>query len=485
MNLRRILILLVLVAALGTYLWVYEVPQAQKEGQKAKLLGVDKDAVTAITLVYPDREIALRKDDGGWRLTRPVDGPADDAAVKSLLTTVVDAEVQKTLDEMPQDLSSFGLDKPSVIVTLTLKDGSQPPPVVVGKNTAIGGKTYVRKGDEQKLYLTASTVQSALSKQAKDLRDKQLFAFQDDDASRVEIRSDRGDVTTLIRSGKDDWTIEPGSLRADPTEVRSYLSSLRATRATDFPDDIGGDLVKYGLDRPRLTVTVASGKDGAESRTLLIGGETTEGTQKQVYAKRVDQATVYTLGDWSYRGLDKHANVFRDKTVLGFDPARVGRAVVARKDGATITLARTGEGAWQVEGAEGKKTNEAACSRFLDDVRDLRGSDIAAEPAQDLAPFGLDAPDLRITLTDKDGQPIGTVLGTKRDTKYYVMRGDVPTVFEARDYMYLRLDRRQRDFLEAEPTPETSIKQGAAVSPSTTAPPGAGNDAAEEDDDSD
>src|SRR5262249_23654194 len=158
------------------------------------------------------------------------------------------------------------------------------------------------------------------------------------------IRPEGAEKTTLLRADKDNWTIEPGSLKADPTEVRSYLSSLRATRAVDFPDDMPADLSKYGLDKPRLTITVSAGKDGADSRILLLGGEKREGSQKQVYAKRIDQPTVYALGDWSFRTLSKGASQFRDKTVLGFDPARVGRAVVARKDGATVTLARTDKG---------------------------------------------------------------------------------------------------------------------------------------------
>jgi len=58
-SVRRILVLLVLVAALGVYLAVYELPQAEKEGKKEKLLGVDKDAVTGISLVYPDRAMEV------------------------------------------------------------------------------------------------------------------------------------------------------------------------------------------------------------------------------------------------------------------------------------------------------------------------------------------------------------------------------------------------------------------------------------------
>jgi len=470
---RRILVLLVLVAALGTYVYVYEVPKAQREGKKEKLLDVDKDSITAIALIYPDREIELRKGDKGWRLAKPLDAPADETVVKSVLVTLADAEVQKTLDELPKDLTPFGLDKPAVTARFTLKDGSSPPPIAVGKNTAIGGRTYVRKGEEPKLYLTSSSIGFGLKKEPKDLRDKQLIAFQDDDVTRVDIRSQGADPVTLVRKDKDAWTIDPGDHPADSTEVRSYLSSLRATRAIDFPDDAPAELVKYGLGDPRLVVTVATGKDGAGTQSLLVGGETTQGSQKQVYAKRGDQPTVYALGDWSFRTLTKTAGQFRDKTVLGFDPGRVGRAVLARKDGSTIAMARADAG-WTVEGADGKKPKDTVIASFLDDVRDLRGSDVAAEPATDLGRFGLDTPDLRIALTDKDGQAIGTIAAAKHDAKYYVMRTGGETVFEARDYMYARLDKQLRDFVE----------DPAAATTTVPAPPpaaGAEDDGADED----
>jgi hypothetical protein len=84
---------------------------------------------------------------------------------------------------------------------------------------------------------------------------------------------------------------------------------------------------------------------------------------------------------------------------------------------------------------------------------------VAAEPPGDLARFGLDAPDLRLTLTDKDGQQMGTVLAARKDSKYYAMRDGGQTVFEIRDYMYTRLDKRQPDFLEtAQATPPATPK---------------------------
>ena len=468
---RRILILLVLVAALGTYLYVYELPEAAREGKKAKLVGVDKDAVTGLVLTYPDRELELKKDDQGWRLLRPADAPADDTVMKGVLSTLTDAEVQKTLDQLPQNLADFGLDKPTVTVKLTLKDGSQPPPLVVGKNTAIGGKAYVRKDDEPKLYLTTSALGYGLNKQAKDVRDKTILAFKDEDVSRVEIKAENGDTVTLVRKDKEAWTVEPGDHPGDTTEVRSYLSSLRSTRAVDFPDDHPQDLGKYGLAAPRLTVTVATGTDGAASQALLVGAETTEGSQKQIYAKRGDQPTVYALGDWTFRTLAKPPSQFRDKTVLGFDPTRVGKLAFERKDGGAVRLARA-EGKWTLEGAEGKTSKDSAIATLLDDLRDLRGADIAAEPAKDLAAWGLDHPDLRITLTDKEGQPIGTVLAAKHDGKPYVMRAGSETVFEARDYMYARLDKQPKDLVEEPGAAAEAAKATTTTEPSAPPEPG-------------
>jgi hypothetical protein len=456
-KLGRILVLFLLVAGLGAYLYWVEVPKARQEATKAKLVTTAQDDITSVTLVFPDRELALRKQDGTWRLTAPIDAPADNTAVKALLGALTGAEVQKSLDEAPADLAAFGLDKPDPTVKLATAKGDLPA-IAVGKNTAIGGKTYVRIGNDPKVVLTASTLKFALNKQPKDLRDKQLLSFKDDDVTRVDIAPAKGPPVTLVRKEKDAWTLQPGEQPTDITEVRSYLASLRSTRAVDFPDT---DAAAAGLDDPRLTVTVHLGKNATQA--LLIGKETTQGTQKQVFAKRRDLPTVVTLGDWSLRTLGKDAWQFRDKTILGFGADRVGRIVIERKNGPGATLVHGEPGGWTVENE--KQSKGGVIQRFVDDLRDLKGSAIAEEPAKDLKRFGLDAPDIRLTIVDREQKPMGTVLLAKKDGKYYGMREGGPTVFEVRDYMYTRLDKQQRDFVGVE-TPPTTVPSAAGDEPS-------------------
>jgi hypothetical protein len=127
--------------------------------------------------------------------------------------------------------------------------------------------------------------------------------------------------------------------------------------------------------------------------------------------------------------------------------------VLERKDGPGATLVHGEPGGWSVEKEQQSKAG--VIQRFIDDLRELRGSSIAEEPPKNLKGFGLDAPDLRLTIVDREQKPMGTILLAKHDGKYYAMREGGPTVFEVRDYMYTRLDKQQRDFVGVEAPPST------------------------------
>jgi hypothetical protein len=466
-NPKRIALLFVVVAALGGYLFFYELPKAEREAQKDKLVDVAQDDVIGIELDFPDRKLVLQKDGKTWKLVQPIEAQADDAAMQSLLLALVNAEVQRTLDDLPKDLAPFGLDRPNPTVTLTVKNGSVPP-IHVGAQTKIGQKTYVRLGDEQKLLLSPSNLKLALDKQPKDLRDKTMLAFEDDAVTRLEIDGS-GEPVVLSRTKDDVWTVTPGDYPADATEVNSYLSSLRATRAVDFPDDAPADLAKYGLAEPKLRVTVTAGSgESAAASTLSLGGETTEGTTKRLYAMRSDRPGVVTVGDWSQKNLDKSVATFRDKTVFAFDPAEVSRVALQRRAGVGVNLERGADGSWSVPGTKGSQP--VAITALLDDLRDLRGADVVTDQAGDLAAYGLNAPALRITLYGKDGKPLGTVLATNHDGKFYAMREGQPTVYGLRDYMFTRLDKQEKDFLPGAAPAAPALPGGAPVPP-PAAPP--------------
>jgi len=464
MRFRSTLLLAIVFFALGGYLYFVEFERAEEEAKKKTLLSFESGEVTKIELIYPDRQITVEKADGSWRLTSPVEAAADNIAVDNLVQAVAECEVKKSLDDVPEDLAPFGLDTPKATVTLTLGDNALPA-IRVGKTSPVGFSTYVQRADEAKIYLTSSAFQSGMEKQVKDLRDKGILHVVNEEVRRITI--ERPDSKLLLRKDESGWKItEPAEYGADDTAVRGFLSSLGSLRANDFPSESEAELGKYGLEAPRLTIRLAIGED--ESETQVSFGNTNE-EEKSVFVKVASRPTIFAVGDWSYDNVDKSLDDFRDKTILPFDEAAAVEIEVARTEGDSFVLTRTDD-AWTLSDTA-EPPSQDLVDRFVADLQQLQGYEIADNDPTDLSLFGLAPPSLTITVRGQD-----STLGVGRfgshqpeppATEYTAQHDGEATVFHVREYEFTRLDKKASDFLPkptaqpvAEEDPTASIQDG-------------------------
>ena len=468
---RNTLLLLLVLLALGGYLYWVELPSEKREAEAKKLVSLKKDDVTGITLTYPDHTIALEKKDGSWQMTKPVDAKADDAVANNMLTAIAEADTSRSLDDVGDKLASYGLAPPEATVALTLKDGGTVPAIKVGKTTQVGSAAYLQKGDDPKVYIGTMAFQSGMKKQVKDLRDKSLITFEDQDVKKFELTKE-GKAIIAERVDADQWKItSPAAYPADSAEIRALLASIRGLRADEFvSDDPAADLTPFGLGSPQLTVAVWSGKDAAQ-KTLLLGAfKDDDKNKKSIYAKRAELPSVVTLPDYAIKNLDKSLSTLRDKTVVTFDKAQATKVAVARKDGAGFTLEKK-DGTWHVvEPGEGVERGPTV-TRYLDDVAGFKGSDIADEGAAvDLGKYGLMTPDLTIVVSSADGKPLGTLVGARGpepagdpNAKAYVAATGAGVVYLVKPFVFDRIDKKLADFRE-KPRP-TAAPGAAAPSP--------------------
>jgi len=468
MRFRSTIILIVLLLGLGAYVYWVEYPKAQEEAKKKTLVDFKADDATEVSLSYADREIALKKVDDNWRLTKPLETLADATTVKNLINAIAECEVKKEVTDASADLSQYGLDKPLVTIGVKVKD-KQLPAILVGKNTPIGASTYVQRADDKKIVLTNSAFRAGMDKKASDLRDKTIVAFNDDDVRKIQISGGDKDIELARKDGN--WNVErPEAWPADTVTIRSFLSTLRSMRATDFAADAGGDLAAYGLDAPRLRVAVTIGKDNIEKQVLL--GK--QGEKNELYVQVGGQPTVYTVSDWVFRDLNKTAGDFRDKTLLAFDRDKISAVEAKRKDGGQFTLMRGDDKQWRLQGNDGKP-NEQNINQFLGDLHDLKGYEVVADHPSDVGPFGLDQPLLTLTVLGDNKQPVGTVLLAPRPSneakkEFTGMREGGPTVYLVRDYLVTRLNKQAQDFVQ-QPTPTAGPGAPAAAAPPAEAEP--------------
>src|SRR5262249_36582907 len=178
-------------------------------------------------------------------------------------------------------------------------------------------------------------------------------------------------------------------------------------KVADFIADAPASVSQYGLEKPHLTVTVY-GKDNA-SESMLLGFKQTEQGKDGIYVRRGERTPVYTVHQWILTHLDRTVFELRAKPVFSFEPSPVA-SVDAKVGSDHFSLQRAPGGTWKVvEGTTTAAADVPVVERFLDELRELKGVSIVADPMPSPVPFGLDQPAIVVTLNSKDGKSLGTV----------------------------------------------------------------------------
>ena len=403
MSLRNTIIVLVLLAVVGGYALI--VGLGSKPIPPPTLLKFDAQQVTALDLKYPDREVLLKRErDGGWRIVKPIEAKADGASVKTLIDSIADCQIKETLEQHPADVARFGLKDPRAILTLTVKGKGALPAIEIGNKTPVGDSAYAQVSGRPAVVLVAGSFSADAMKTANDFRDRELMNFAVGQVQQFAIDHAEGATLELARNG-DKWQIlKPDRYDADPTVVQGALSALANLQIADFIVDNPTNLAEYGLDKPRFTITIYTGKQGVP-QTLKFGTDQIGG-RDGIYVQRAGDPSVFTIYKESLNGFDKSLNEFRDKTVFAFEPSAVGRVDVENAM-EQYTLARAPAG-WTITwNGRTEPAKTPVVENFLDEIRFLKGTGIVADPMVNAAKFGMDKPRVLIRVFDRKGQRIG------------------------------------------------------------------------------
>ncbi len=477
MQFRNTVIALILLALIGGYAYYTSRHPSSSEGKP--LLHVKPEDIAKIDLRYPDREIELELNrEGKWTITKPLRVDADQTTASSLARDIANVEVRKTILENAKDLAPFGLDRPKAVVTITLKNNKQLPAIEVGKSTPVGFSTYIKTADKPTVFLTSSTFASEVTKNLDDLRDRTLIAASNDQVNKIVLERPSQPKIELEKHDGEWKIVAPRAYPADSSEVASFVGTLTGGRIDRFVSDAPKNLADYGLDKPQLTVSIYVAKDKTP-QTLEFGKATSTNGTNGYYAKRASSESVYTVPDWIFKDINKQVNDFRDKTVLAFDPSKVGKVEI-QNGTQKFTLEQDKDGKWRIENGVSEPADNGLVIQFLSNLRNLKGNAIVAEPAQNLKDFGLDQPAMQLALSDTAGKSIGSVkLGKVPESQtaaastsgaasptptpaaptydYYATSSGTQAVFKIESYSFDDLNKTP-DQLKAKPASAASKK---------------------------
>ena len=405
MRVRTTLALALLVVGLAGFYYYAEVRggwQTKKEG--ARLLEVTQESVRALRITGGQVTVEAVREEGGWRLTAPVQDRADGAKVDSLIADLLRATIERTYEVPEQALKEYGLAPPAYTVALTLKEKAEPVLLEVGDRAPSGISAYARRPGEGKVLLVSSTVRSQAETRPADLRDKTLLAVERDTVQRIALT--RGAATaTLERDGRA-WRLS-GAVRgrADPNSVEELLREVTGRGIKEFVAEAPSNLPAYGLAPPTARIALST-DEKAPPKTLLLGRS--DKAKGGVYARRGDASPVLLLEERVAKAIPERLQDLRDKTLLAFSREQVEAMSIASPKG-EVELQRSEE-KWQIVKPERLPADPKEVDRLLSDLTFARAQEFLTDPGADLRRFGLVPAALTVTLKEQGKDPVRLLL---------------------------------------------------------------------------
>lgn len=256
-----------------------------------------------------------------WGIIKPKVYEGEKSEIETVVTNLASLYLDRKIDK-PEELKNYGLEKPSYSASFTLKNGKKHT-LLIGDKNPTDTFFYVKDKDGKDIYMGYSFSLSALIKNVKDLRKKSLFDINTETAYRADLKFETKEYSFLKGEDKN-WLITPYNFKGNKIEVERLISELKALKAKDIIEDDPKDLKKYGLDRPRLIVTVADA--GGKNITVLVGKKSIE--KNEDYAKLESSQVIYSIPDNFLKETDKNYNDYREKKIVELKEADVSEVEI-------------------------------------------------------------------------------------------------------------------------------------------------------------
>lgn len=410
MNARKPLIYLALFLALGLVYYFYEYKGGEgrkKEDDLAKkALVFQADSVSSFRVLRVDSlgadSLVLTREAGGWRITCPLDAPADSAAVARLLHSAADAPVDRVVEDSAAGLAAFGLDRPGLTLSVQLSGADKPPlGLFLGNKNPTDSYVYAISADKpRRVVLISSWVRTDLDKRAEDLRDRKALHFNSTEIESLSLERGGSTVFSARRADSGGWELTaPLAAPAEGDSLKELLLSLEQAEALSFIDSLPADGAKaFGLEAPALTLSL-SGQKGEVERKLFIGNKNPAG---DYYARRQGMANFYVLPASLVERLTLDPARLRDRALVRAVRERIDSLAFAQSGGKALVLRKDSAGVWNLRAPETFRADGSRVDGLLWDLKDLRARRFVDQP-EPKALAALDNPVLSVTVAVSGG----------------------------------------------------------------------------------
>ncbi len=401
MKLKTTLVLVAVFTALLVLVIYFD-----SKGEKTK--AAEEKTNTLIDIAAADvRKVALsrgletivieRDGAGAWRLTSPLEAPADDAEVTGFVGSLAPLHIERVVEKVVGDPAAYEI--PKTEVSLWVKDKDVPVRLLVGMENPLDKTLFAKRADDPRLVLLASTLKPSLEKTVFDFRLKDVFKFAAEEVTGIRVRAKN--VAWTARREETGWKLEsPVAALAAKGKLDSLLEALASLKAKSFitEEKTAAVLGSYGLAKPDYEVALSL--PGADREIVFALGKQGEAQ----YATTSLSTKVVSFEGTLLADLDRKVDEIREKKVADLY-AWDAKSVLVRRNGLEIGAVKEKVGEEEKWLLDPATKAEADRTKVEDFVRRIEGLEAAAfiDAPGPLAGYGLD-PGTEIRIKTRDYQ---------------------------------------------------------------------------------
>jgi hypothetical protein len=428
------LLMLVVLAGLGVYLYLVEFPTQQQEvtqeTQQKRLLLLPETAISGLSITTAQGPVQFtRAESGEWTITAPLHADADTREVQALIRALVTGTVSRTVADRSAPLAPFGLEQP--VTTLTVTAGAQQDTFAIGDSGPLSNTLYVLRGSDGKVLLTDLAPKDFVNKSLMTFRRKELLRFVQNDVDRLRLTCPPTEIViyNMARgASKPSWKIRyPVEAEADQTEVRSLMFRLEDLKALGIIDPgPERDAVAKTLTTPKVKVTIHTAAGDQTVRLFQPDPQSGE-----AIAETTPEAPLYRINPAVIKDLTKELFDLQDKRLLGVNVEDIAMLSVKTRDKSYVLINQQGE--WLLEDQPTEKLSQQTADLFISRVANLPAEERVLKQSTPLAPYGLLAPSAEFVATARDGTIAGKLtLGNLAGNLVYATGLRLQGVFQVR-----------------------------------------------------
>lgn len=259
-------------------------------------IDIDTSTLDKIELTTSSGTTVLEKTNEGWELTSPLQYPANQTNVQTLLTKLEDFKTDSTISTNPENQSTFEVDDATGTRVTLYSSNEQLAQFYVGKSTTDYNHTYVRQAGSDEIKTARGSLKTTFGRSTLDWRDKTIYSYDAESLTAITISARDQESFTLSRNDQGIWQINGRTeLDLDTNKVQTLINSASAVNCIGFVDE--PTEVELDFAVPDLQITIVMGTTSLITNLIAPGEE--------YYAQLANHDQIFEVAQYVYENLDK------------------------------------------------------------------------------------------------------------------------------------------------------------------------------------